>query len=291
MLDLHMHSILSDDGEFTPSALAEMAHARGLKAIALTDHNVVRGHAELTSRCAALGMEAIAGIEIDCTFRGLDVHVLGLFIDPGTPGWAALEQNVLDQELAALDQKVANLQALGLPLDLPEARRRAAQPIVSAEIFAEVLLDDPALKKHPRLAPYRPGGSRSDMPLVHFYWDYFAQGKPAHVPLHFPSFEEALAQVRRSGGVPVLAHPGHTLRGRLDWIRPMQDLGLAGLEVFSTYHTQGDTELLLAAARELGLLMTPGSDFHGRNKPAIALGGHGCTLEPTDLLERLRAAR
>ncbi len=290
MIDLHMHSILSDDGEFSPAAIMDMAAARGLNAIALTDHNVVRGNAQMARRGEELGIEAIPGIEIDCTFDGLDVHLLGYFIDPTAPGWRELEQHVLDQEIAALDQKLANLAALGLPLDADEAHRRAGQPIVSAEILAEVLLEDPTLRDHPRLTPYRPGGSRADMPLVNFYWDYFAQGKPANVPLRFPSFIEALAQVKRSGGVPVLAHPGHTLRGRLAWIKPMQDLGLAGLEVFSTYHGPEDTNLLLAAARELGLLITPGSDFHGRNKPAIRLGAHGCTLDQEALLEALRGA-
>lgn len=81
------------------------------------------------------------------------------------------------------------------------------------------------------------GGERSDMPYINFYLDYFAQGRPAFVPVEYMDYRDAVELVRDNGGVPVVAHPGLNFRGREETAGRLLDRGAAGLEVFNNYHT------------------------------------------------------
>ena len=64
-IDLHMHSMYSDDGEFTPTQLVDMCHEAGVRIMAIADHNFVKAK----QRCDELNMEYIPAIEIDCTYK------------------------------------------------------------------------------------------------------------------------------------------------------------------------------------------------------------------------------
>jgi predicted metal-dependent phosphoesterase TrpH len=290
ILDLHMHSRFSDDGEFSPEQLLERGHTLGLRAMAITDHNSVKGVEGGIRRGAELGIEVIPAVEIDCSFRGRNFHLLGYFIDWTRREYFELEEDITRQEEEAFEHKAANLVRLGLPVDQDAVRALAHGPIIGAECFAEHLLQREDCAQHPLLAPYRPGGARSEMPLVNFYWDFFAQGRPAHVPMRFMPLEEAVSLVHSSGGVPVLAHPGVNLKPCPELLAPILSAGVKGLEVFSTYHDEATRNHFLSTALERGLLVTCGSDFHGRNKPGIELGGHGCDLDETRILKDLKQA-
>ena len=116
------------------------------------------------------------------------------------------------------------------------------------------------------------GGARSDMPLVNFYLDYFAQGKPAYVPIEHLPFRDAIALVREHGGIPVIAHPGLNFKGKEQEVEELLDLGAAGLEVFNNYHNEKQVEYFARLTMQRKTLMTCGSDFHGKIKPLISLG-------------------
>jgi predicted metal-dependent phosphoesterase TrpH len=120
--------------------------------------------------------------------------------------------------------------------------------------------------------------------------------KPAYVSKYrFPP-DQALAMIREAKGIPVLAHPftlnlgsAFALRNR---IVELKDLGLAGLEVFYSEHTPEQEALYFKLARELDLLITGGSDFHGENKPEITLGSFASQSKLTyDLVEALKTWR
>ena len=116
------------------------------------------------------------------------------------------------------------------------------------------------------------GGQRSDMPLINFYLDYFAQGKSAYVKMELLPFSEAVEVILDSGGIPVVAHPGHNFRGKEEVVADLLDQGAAGLEVFNNYHNLDQMEFFASLLTKRGGLMTSGSDFHGKTKPLIDIG-------------------
>ena len=139
-------------------------------------------------------------------------------------------------------------------------------------MFAEVLLNKPEYESSELLKPYRTGGSRSDNPYVNFYWDFYAQGKPCYVPKRYPSLQEAVDLIHRTGGLAVLAHPGASVKGQENLFPAMVTLGLDGVEAISSYHTGAVSAFYWKLAEVHRLMVTCGSDFHGKAKPSVSLG-------------------
>ena len=278
MIDLHMHSRFSEDGEFTPEQLVEQCAACGITTMSITDHNVARANAVAEVAACRKGIRYIPGIEIDCTYDGIGLHVLGYGIDYHSEDFARIEENVVSQTSAAAVKLLENTRALGFDVTEEEMRRAAEgmehPEIWTGELFAEVLLARPEYRDHPLLLPYRPGGARSDNPYVNFYWDYYSQGKPCHVGMHYPSAQEVIEIIHRNHGVAVLAHPGVNLKGREHLLVPLMELGLDGVEAFSSYHTPAQAAFYYEAARIRNLFVSCGSDYHGKTKPSVKLGGY-----------------
>lgn len=269
--DLHIHSGYSSDGEFSVAAIVDMCSARGLDTFSLTDHNSVRGVGEASERAAAAGLGFIPGIEIDCNYRGTDLHLLGYGIDWRSADFARLEETVAAKVMASFGGMVDNLLKLGFAVDADAVLAAAGDNLPTGELIAEVMLSD--AKYHtPLLRPYMEGGERSDMPYINFYLDYFAQGRPAFVPVEYMAFRDAVELVRDNGGVPVVAHPGLNFRGREEVAGRLLDRGAAGLEVFNNYHTPEQAVYFTSLALSKEAFMTCGSDFHGKTKPRIAVG-------------------
>lgn len=275
-VDLHMHSLYSDDGEFTPTQLVDMCHDAGVKIMAIADHNWVKAIDEASQHANELGIKYIPAIEIDCTYQGINLHVVGYGIDHTNPAFNQLGQDILDQELMCSAKKIELTNALGFELDKSQLDELSENGVYTGEMFAEALLKDPRYADHELLKPYRKGGSRSDNPFVNFYWDYYAQGKPCYTEVKFPSLEKTIKMINDNGGVAVLAHPGNNLKGRFEIFDEMVKAGLQGVECFSSYHQDEVNEYFYNKAKELDILYTCGSDFHGKTKPAIELGGNGC---------------
>ena len=295
MIDLHMHSIYSDDGQFSPAALMRLCAEADVEIASVTDHNCARANEEAAREARALGILYLPGIEIDCSFAGVDLHLLGYGIHPDGAALARIEEEHSRQFARASRLRLARTRELGFCVTEAEmeaialANGQRADNWTS-EMFAEVLLARPEYADHPLLLPYRPGGARGENPLVNFHWDFYAQGKPCHAPMECPSLEEAVAAIRSSGGLAVLAHPGINLKGRERLLGGIIARGVDGIEAFCSYHTPEQATLFLHRARAYGLLVTCGSDFHGKTKPAVSLGGHGCTLAPAEVLNPLRQA-
>jgi len=270
--DLHMHSCFSNDGEFAVSDIISQCLTKGLKIISLTDHNCVRGIASAMEHSSEQDITVIPGIEIDCNFKGIDLHVLGYNIDWDCNDFLELEEQVNRRFMDSFPVMINNLSRLGIVVDPGAVLARSDGKPPTAELIAEVLIADPGNRHNPGLIPYFPGGDRSDMPYIHFYHDFFAQGKPAYVKVDFMSYEEAIQVITVNEGTPVIAHPGINLKGQEQVIHELLDIGAAGLEVFNNYHNYQQIEYFAKAAIERKSLMTCGSDFHGKTKPLIGLG-------------------
>ncbi|WP_419510418.1 PHP domain-containing protein [Alistipes sp.] len=270
-MDLHIHSGYSSDGEFGVDRIVALCAARELRAFSLTDHNSVRGVGRAAELARQAGVGFVPGIEIDCNFRGTDMHLLGYGIDWESADFSCLEAQVAAKITDTFGGMVDNLLKLGFEVDADAVLARAGGKLPTGELIAEVMLSEE--KYHtPLLEPYMAGGSRSDMPYINFYLDYFAQGRPAFVPVEYMDFREAVELVRDNGGIPVVAHPGLNFRGRESVAGELLDGGAAGLEVFNNYHDAGQAAYFASLVLQKSAVMTCGSDFHGKTKPLIAIG-------------------
>ena len=286
-IDLHMHGMYSDDGEYTPTQLVDMCHEAGVKIMAIADHNWVKANEEAKKHADELGMTYIPAIEIDCTYKGVNLHVLGYGID-NQEVFNQLGEDIEKQELAYSMKKLELTNALGFDLKKEQLDALSTNGVYTGEMFGEALLNDSRYDDHELLKPYRQGGERSDNPYVNFYWDYYAQGKPCYTEIHFPTLEETIQLIHQHGGVALLAHPGNNLKGQFELFDEMVALGLDGVECFSSYHTTETNEYFYNKAKELNVLYTCGSDFHGKTKPSIHLGENGC-LNPQEIEDCLKA--
>lgn len=286
-IDLHMHSMYSDDGEYTPTQLVDMCHEAGVKIMAIADHNWVKANEEAKKHADELGMTYIPAIEIDCTYKGVNLHVLGYGID-NQEVFNQLGEDIEKQEIACSMKKLELTNALGFDLKKEQLDALSTNGVYTGEMFGEALLNDSRYDDHELLKPYRQGGERSDNPYVNFYWDYYAQGKPCYTEIHFPTLEETIQLIHQHGGVALLAHPGNNLKGQFELFDEMVALGLDGVECFSSYHTTETNKYFYNKAKELNVLYTCGSDFHGKTKPSIHLGENGC-LNPQEIEDCLKA--
>ena len=278
LIDLHTHSSASD-GSYRPAEVVRLAKEGGLVAMALTDHDTVDGLPEAVAAGQEYGVEIIPGVEISAQFPGGTMHILGLFVD--------YHNGLLDQRLAVLKQArldrnpqiINKLNALGIPITMARVEEISGGGQVGRPHIARALMELGAVRD-----------------LQEAFDKYLGWHKPAYVSkFRFPP-DQALAMIREAQGIPILAHPFTLGLGSAyalkNLIVELKGLGLAGLEVFYPEHTREQEALYLKLARELNLVISGGSDFHGLNKPEITLGSIPCQDKLTyHLVEALRAWR
>jgi len=285
--DLHIHSSYSNDGEIDIPRIIELCAENGIDAFSVTDHNGVGGSREASLLLTGdHSISFIPGIEIDCNYKGTDLHLLGYQVDLNSRDFDELDRINRQKHLDAVPRMARNLARLGIHMDLEELMEKSGGEPPSGELFAELLLENPELVSNPKLKPYLPGGERGDMPLINFYLDYFAQGKPAYVKIEHMAFQEAVSLVRSNGGIPVVAHPGHNLKGSEQVVNELLDLGAAGLEVFNNYHNIKQVNYFADLCRNRKVIMTCGSDFHGKNKPLISIGQYSSPEQYREYLQQ-----
>jgi len=295
-IDLHLHSSYSSDGGVPPARVVEMAAELGLAAVALTDHDTVAGLDEFIDAGARLGVEAVPGVELTVD-RGVGdyLHILGYFIEPASPPISELISRLTDARLEQAAGRVARLKELGLVLDEERVAYYARGLPPVGPVIAMAVLERPENRHHHLLAELYEG-PKADAPYFHFDRDLLSDGKPAFVPVERPAPAEVVDAIRAGGGVPVLAHPGEqfSLPDDRAEITRVINAGIAGLEVYCSYHNDADEEAFGALADEMGLVKTAGSDYHGSPvKPHIKMGqiSHNPYSLLSDLKERLGRGR
>lgn len=288
-IDLHIHSEHSADGELTVQEILTISKQQGLDTISITDHNSVKGIAAALRYGKELNVTVIPGIEIDCVYQGVNLHLLGYFIDWQRKAFADLEEYIYTQEMTAFPNMISKLGAAGIVANEAEILQYAAGKIPCGELIGEVVLNKEKAQENPLLTPYLAGGSRSNMPYLNFYRDFFAQGRVAHVPMQYFPLQEMIELVKNNNGIPIIAHPGDNLKNNMNLLADIIKEGVMGIEVFSNYHTPAQTEFFYEQAKAQQLLITRGSDFHGKNKPGITIGGCRCPAEFEPLALTLHA--
>jgi len=264
-LELHAHTHFSD-GLLSPAELVELALARGVSALAITDHDSVGG-IEGARQAAGDRLEIVPGIEMSSTLEGNDLHILGYFFDWHSA--ALLErlarfQDERRQRALAMIQRLADL---GVPVSAEEVFAAAGPGVVGRPHVANALV--------------RAGHVSS---LEQAFQRFLGARGSAFVPR--PAFHstEAVRAIRDAGGVAVLAHPGILAR-RL--IEELVSAGLGGIEVWHPQHGPQSQRRLYQIAQDLGLVTSGGSDFHGPARGA-ALGDMPVPERTLDLLRARR---
>ncbi|MFC6422704.1 PHP domain-containing protein [Ornithinimicrobium tianjinense] len=253
VVDLHTHSLRSD-GRETPAEVVAAAAAAGVDVIALTDHDVYSGWAEADVAGTRLGVTVVPGVEVSCRWRGISVHLLGYLPDPTHRGLLAeLEESRASRD-TRLRRMVDLLAAEGYPISYEEVLQEAGpdatlgRPHVADVLVRNGVLADRSAAFETLLVP----------------------GSPFYVSHYAPDPVRATELVVAAGGVPVMAHPFASTRGRVveeSLIEEMAQAGLAGLEVDHRDHGPAEHARAERTATRLGLLRTGSSDYHGSGKP------------------------
>jgi len=271
-VDLHIHSSYSSDGDCTPEELVEMARESGFAAISVADHDTVAAYPEAVDVAAGSGVEVVPSMEVTTLFDSREFHLLLPFVDWESPVIAGIAERVTQARLVEARERVAKLRENGLDISWEEVEAASKSAPALGVTIAQILLEKPESKDDPVLKKYFDEEERP-WAAYHFYRDYFLEGKPAFVPKRHIPLLEVLDMVPEAGAVPVLAHPGAYFQDstRDDLVR-LKERGLAGLEVYTSYHKPEQTAFYRRIAEELDLVPTAGSDFHGRIKPHVHFG-------------------
>ncbi len=267
--DLHVHSTASD-GTLTPSQLVDLANERGLRVLAIADHDSVEGLTEARDAARDTPLILIPAVELSSvTADGRDVHVLGYYVDPTDPVLLAHLADLRDARLARAESMVAALAEAGFGLTLDDVLALSDGGAVGRSHVARALV----------AAGHAESVSDAFQRLI-------GREGPFYVAKDVRTPAEAIDAIRASGGIAVVAHPG--VSGLEEHVDGFIDDGLGGVEAYHADHTPEMRAFYAELAARRGILVTGGSDFHGLSAPNPPLG----SVEiPTEAIEALLAAR
>lgn len=269
--DLHTHSVFSD-GTWTPTQIVEAAAKQQLT-VALTDHNTVSGLPEFLEAAARLGVEAVPGVEFSTDYRGKELHIVALFVKPGT--YDTIKNYVADGDrrkdqsnrdlITRLNQAGFDVAYDAILAQTPDGRVNRAN--IAAELVA-----------------------KGYVKTVKEAFDTLLKEKHGfYVPPNRPDAYDTIAFIRSIGALAVLAHPYLSMsREEVEAFLPEAlERGLQAMETRYTTYDEETTALAKAVAARFGLLESGGSDFHGAVKPNNPLGGVDVPVELYGALQAL----
>ena len=278
-VDLHLHTTHSD-GNLSPSELVRLCSERGLRVIAITDHDSTNGVAEARETARKLGgITVIPGVELGSDDGGLEVHVLGYYVDDESPSFRKLLAGFRDDRLARGREIVGKLEEIGLPVSWERVKDLSAGGAVGRPHVARAMVEAGHVAS-----------------LTEAFDRYLGRQRPGYVGQTRLSPREAVALLAGLGAVPVIAHPTFSLpeshRDDVSRLRPMlEDLrgeGLAGIEVYYKDYEAEVVKELASMAADLGLVPCGGTDYHATASPGEPEPGD--VGPPMSTYARLRAA-
>jgi predicted metal-dependent phosphoesterase TrpH len=283
-IDLHVHTTASD-GTVPPAEVISLAVETDLAAIAITDHDTVAGVREALQGGIPRTLAFVTGVEISAAppagfpFPG-SFHILGYGIDIDDDGLNRLLRKLQESRQGRNPQIIQRLRSLHIDISLETIMHRFPnEPQLGRPHIATVMKENGVVAS-----------------IADAFDRYLGNGKPAYVDKYRPPCDEAIAAIHAAGGVAVMAHPGvvpiEPGQGLERLLAHLKTLGLDGIEVYYSQHSDAQTAGYLDAARRYGLLVTGGTDFHGALNPDIQLGiGRGGLTVPFALYEALQAYR
>ncbi|PQV62458.1 hypothetical protein B1R32_1331 [Abditibacterium utsteinense] len=279
-IDLHTHTTASD-GSFTPREVVELAKNQGLRAVGITDHDTLSGHAEALQAGAELGVEIVPGIELSVQNEGGEkFHLLGYYV--ASDSLLARELEALQRERAARNAVILEkLAHLGAPISMERVLEIARGGVVGRPHLARALVE---------------AGHAGDVQDA--FNRFLADGALASASKAVLTPARAVELIHQAGGVAVWAHPtrppskraGETNFDELErQLQAWLEIGLDGLEIYYSQFREDEAQWTAQMAQKYALLGTGGSDFHGESKPDIQIGKvHTGRAVPDEVLGALK---
>lgn len=270
LIDLHTHTTASD-GSYTPSGLVRYAGSKGLKAIAITDHDTVDGLPEAVKEAERIDLEVVPGVEISVDFHP-EMHILGYFLHGGYTSMDKVLKELKEKRSERNPKIIKKLNELGMNISMDEVEALASGGMTGRPHIARVMIDKGYVAS-----------------VAEAFDKYLASGRPAYFRKEKLTPEQGIEEISKAGGLPVLAHPIFLDRSGIELdllLRNLVKAGMKGVEAIYSENTEEQTMELLKLARKNGLFITGGSDFHGSFKPDIDIGtGKGNLEVGYELLE------
>ena len=254
-VDLHSHTTASD-GTLSPAELVRAAVTRGVRVLAITDHDSIDGLAAAREEAARHPtLTIVPGLEINCDVPGAEVHVLGYYVDDGAGWFQQFLREQRAERVARVHRIAARLAELGMPIDPADVFALVPEGSVGRPHVAQVMVQRGYVKS-----------------VTEAFDRWLHANGPANVPRHRLTPSDAIAIIRRAGGVPVFAHPG--LADRDELLPEMIAAGLMGIESYYAEHSAAQTAHYKDLCRQHGLVATGGSDYHGERTGRTNPLGH-----------------
>ena len=284
MIDLHIHTTASD-GSHSPGEVVKLVKGKGLRAFAIADHNTIGSLPETYALAEKERIPYFPAAEIDTLFRDKDIHLLAYGVDFNRPEWQGWMKEISRAKLDHTRRRVDKLKELGFKIEYDDLMKITGGKMPNGGDYVKALSVTEEGRADPRVRNYI-DGPRSRAYYLYFYMDWLRAGSPAFVPFEEMECGKVVEKVAALNAVPVLAHPMDT---PLEYVRELMGRGLAGIEAYTSYHDSRRSDYWKKSARELGLFITAGSDFHGKPiKPDVEMGIE-CAEEP-EIIDGLRAA-
>lgn len=276
-IDLHVHSTYSD-GTLTPEELVLRAKQFNLSAMALTDHDTIDGVHEAVEAGKKYHLEVIPGVELSTFFNNKEIHIVGLYIHYTNEHFQKELKTLRDVRRNRNVQMCEKFTQLGMPLNYEEMEKKYEDAVITRAHFADFLLEKGYIK------------NRNEA-----FDRFIGPSGPCYVPRKKMDPADAIHLIQSAGGVPILAHPvlyhlgNEQMKKLMDYLC---EAGIVGLEAIYSTYTMGEEIQMQKLAKERGLIISGGSDYHGANKPHIELGiGKGHLFVPYTVLENIKAYR
>ncbi|MBN1290912.1 MAG: PHP domain-containing protein [Candidatus Latescibacteria bacterium] len=245
-IDLHIHTTCSD-GQDTPEEIVDAYVQGGYTTIAITDHDSVDGVIRGLEAAKDKPIELIPGIELSSIEDIYDIHILGYYMNYDNDEFRKRIAFFKEKRKERAEEIVKNLNFLGLDIQFETVLRIAHGAPVGRPHIAEALLSEELI-----------------MTYNEAFARYIGDQGPAYVPKYKVTPAEAIELILNSGGIPSLAHPG--VLNREEFIFELIEYGLVGLEAIHPLHTPEKQLYYEKLAKKYGLIVTGGSDWHGKDR-------------------------
>lgn len=276
-VDLHVHSNASD-GTLTPTEVVQLAIQKNLAAIALSDHDTVKGVEEAIQIAKGSDLEVIPATELSCYYKNAEIHVLGLYVDYKNADFLSELERLEEARKKRNFDMIALFQREGIDITLEDLLAGNPSSVITRAHFARVLVEKGICKDKKAAFDH-----------------YVGVGCPYYLPKPQVTPEVSIPLIVKAGGIPILAHPMLYKFGYQEieeMIQYLIPLGLKGIEAYHSSNNISQSDKLRSLALKYHLVVSGGSDFHGANKPDIELGtGRGGLKITETILDCIKNTR
>ena len=264
-VDLHLHTTYSD-GRLTPTQLVDLVAQRGLRVVAVTDHDSTEGLAEAMEAAAKYpDLTIIPGIELSTDIPGNEIHVLGYFINYIDSGFQSTLSEFREGRLDRASRMVSNLEKLGISIDWERVLELSDGGAVGRPHIAQAMVEKGYIK-YPQEA----------------FEKYIGRNGPAYAERPKLAPGDAVRMIQGVGGLSVLAHPARYVEDPEGHLPGLKEAGLVGMEVYYKDYTLEEIGDLLGLCNKYDLIPTGGTDYHALGTPGeMEPGSAGPPLEVT----------